>query len=97
MKSQGGELEAYVSRLGWSIEGSVVSIPPNPDNQIESTVVQESIKLPRRFNFVIQCKLILMFWSRACQGYLTFSPGYVKRRQGDVCVFALVPVGFKLL
>ena len=46
----GSELEAYASRLGWSLESSknVISIPSNPDNQIESTVVQESIKLPRR-------------------------------------------------
>ncbi|KIM85421.1 hypothetical protein PILCRDRAFT_817436 [Piloderma croceum F 1598] len=46
---QGSELEAYVSRLGWSLGSSknVISIPSNPDNQIESTVVQESIKLPQ--------------------------------------------------
>lgn len=45
----GEELSAYVEKLGWSIDAStgVVSIPPNPDNQIESTVVQENIQLPQ--------------------------------------------------
>jgi len=45
----GSELKAYVSKLGWSLDAStgVIGIPPNPDNQIESTVVQESIKLPQ--------------------------------------------------
>ncbi|KAI0361715.1 initiation factor 3 [Trametes cingulata] len=45
----GDELNAYVEKLGWKIDAStgVVSIPPNPDNQIESTVVQENIQLPQ--------------------------------------------------
>ncbi|KAI0374249.1 initiation factor 3 [Pilatotrama ljubarskyi] len=45
----GDELNAYVEKLGWTIDAStgVVSIPPNPDNQIESTVVQENIQLPQ--------------------------------------------------
>ena len=42
-------MTAYVEKLGCSIDASTgfVSIPPNPDNQIESTVVQENIQLPR--------------------------------------------------
>ncbi|PBK76987.1 initiation factor 3 [Armillaria solidipes] len=46
---EGSELQAYVKNLGWSVDesGTVVNIPPNPDNQIEATVVQESIKLPQ--------------------------------------------------
>ncbi|KAI0669982.1 initiation factor 3 [Trametes maxima] len=45
----GPELNAYVEKLGWTIDAStgVVSIPSNPDNQIESTVVQENIQLPQ--------------------------------------------------
>ncbi|KAF4623021.1 hypothetical protein D9613_001954 [Agrocybe pediades] len=45
----GPALTAYVQKLGWSIDAStsVVSVPPNPDNQIEATVVQESVKLPQ--------------------------------------------------
>ncbi|KAI8995551.1 initiation factor 3 [Trametes punicea] len=45
----GDELNAYVEKLGWTIDASsgVVRIPPNPDNQIESTVVQENIQLPQ--------------------------------------------------
>ncbi|KAF8912835.1 armadillo-type protein [Gymnopilus junonius] len=43
------ELPTYIQKLGWTVDSStgVVTIPPNPDNQIEATVVQESVKLPR--------------------------------------------------
>ncbi|KAK0481896.1 initiation factor 3 [Armillaria novae-zelandiae] len=46
---EGSELQTYVENLGWSVDeaGTVVNIPPNPDNQIEATVVQENIKLPQ--------------------------------------------------
>jgi translation initiation factor 3 subunit K len=43
----GDALDAYIKELGWPIENSVLTVPPNPDNQIESTVVQEQIKLPQ--------------------------------------------------
>ncbi|KAI0815171.1 armadillo-type protein [Irpex lacteus] len=45
----GDDLDAYVEKLGWTLDSSsgVISIPPNPDNQIESTVVQENIQLPQ--------------------------------------------------
>ena len=45
----GQELKAYVERLGWTLDEATgnVAVPPNPDNQIESTVVQENIQLPR--------------------------------------------------
>ncbi|KAI5835882.1 ARM repeat-containing protein [Schizophyllum commune Tattone D] len=43
----GAELDAYVEKLGWTTTGDVVAVPPNPDNHIEATVVQESIKLPQ--------------------------------------------------
>jgi len=44
---EGEELEEYISRLGWKFDSTtgVVEVPPNPDNQIASTVVQEDIKL----------------------------------------------------
>ena len=50
----GGELEDYITRLGWKFDSSagVVEVPPNPDNQIASTVVQEDIKLQRMFRLV---------------------------------------------
>ncbi|KAJ7456693.1 armadillo-type protein [Mycena latifolia] len=41
----GSDLAAYVEKKGWKMEANVVGIPPNPDNQIEATVVQENIKL----------------------------------------------------
>jgi len=46
---QGSELSNYVSKLGWRVNSDtdVIDIPPNPDNQIESTVVQESIIMPQ--------------------------------------------------
>ncbi|KAL0950968.1 hypothetical protein HGRIS_007716 [Hohenbuehelia grisea] len=46
---QGAELDAFIDKQRWTIDasGSNVEIPPNPDNQIEATVVQESIKLPQ--------------------------------------------------
>lgn len=45
----GSELEAWVAKQRWTFDSStgVVSIPPNPDNQIESVVIQEHIKLPQ--------------------------------------------------
>ncbi|KAF7784462.1 hypothetical protein Agabi119p4_627 [Agaricus bisporus var. burnettii] len=45
----GDDFTEYVARLGWTIDSTteVVNIPPNPDNQIEATVIQESIKLPQ--------------------------------------------------
>lgn len=44
---KGDELVDYVSKLGWTVDASVVSIPPNPDNQVEASVVRENIQLPR--------------------------------------------------
>lgn len=45
----GPELETWIAKQGWSLDSStdVVSVPPNPDNQIESIVIQEHIKLPQ--------------------------------------------------
>ncbi|KAJ6509238.1 armadillo-type protein [Mycena vitilis] len=43
----GSDLAAFVEKKGWKMEANVVGIPPNPDNQIEATVVQENIKLPQ--------------------------------------------------
>lgn len=66
MSDAGPDLEAYLHDLGWAIErsNSVVVIPPNPDNQIEATVVQESIKLPRKsVNRVSRRALMFRFLS----------------------------------
>lgn len=47
--SVGDDLAAYVEDLKWTLDSTtgVVTIPPGPDNQIESTVVQESVQLSR--------------------------------------------------
>ncbi|KAF9654337.1 ARM repeat-containing protein [Thelephora ganbajun] len=44
---EGSAFETFVSKLGWTIENEVVIVPPNPDNQIRSTVVHETITLPQ--------------------------------------------------
>lgn len=44
---EGAAFEAFVSKLGWAVENGVVIVPPNPDNQIRSTVVHETIALPQ--------------------------------------------------
>jgi len=51
---EGEELEEYIARLRWKLDSAtgVVELPPNPDNQIASTVVQEDIKL-QQLNKVI--------------------------------------------
>ncbi|KDQ63801.1 hypothetical protein JAAARDRAFT_29848 [Jaapia argillacea MUCL 33604] len=45
----GGDLVSYIDNLGWQLDSStaVIAVPPNPDNQISSTVIQENIKLPQ--------------------------------------------------
>ncbi|GBE78389.1 ARM repeat-containing protein [Sparassis latifolia] len=45
----GENLNAYIAKLGWTVDSAtgVITVPPNPDNQIVSTVVQENIKLPQ--------------------------------------------------
>ncbi|OBZ79210.1 Eukaryotic translation initiation factor 3 subunit K [Grifola frondosa] len=50
------ELDAHIEKLGWTIDSStgVISIPPNPDNQIESTVVQENIQRHVSFTLWIE-------------------------------------------
>ncbi|KIM67152.1 hypothetical protein SCLCIDRAFT_1210640 [Scleroderma citrinum Foug A] len=43
----GSKLDAWIAKQGWSLDTSTktVSIPANPDNQIESVVIQENVKL----------------------------------------------------
>ncbi|KAH9835632.1 initiation factor 3 [Rhodofomes roseus] len=45
----GDGLTAYIEKLGWSIDAvsGVVTVPPNLDNNPQSTVVQEYIQLPQ--------------------------------------------------
>lgn len=55
----GSELAAFVEKKQWKMEANVVSIPPNPDNQIEATVVQENIKLARTLLVLVPCDIFL--------------------------------------
>ena len=65
MLRTGDELSEYVAKLGWSVDAStgVVIVPPNPDNQIESTVVQENIQLSRKFQAYHYLQLMLTLLS----------------------------------
>lgn len=50
-----------------------MNIPPNPDNQIEATVVQEHIKLPRMLPYFLRSVGIIDNLSRACKGHRSCS------------------------
>jgi translation initiation factor 3 subunit K len=77
----GEELEEYISRLGWKIDSTtgVVEVPPNPDNQIASTVVQEDIKLQRKFSVLSVVRALLTANNRTNKSYLTRNFGGVGR------------------
>jgi hypothetical protein len=55
----------------------VIGIPPNPDNQIESTVVQESIQLPRMscLHRILPFLVCLFALNRASEDYLACCAG----------------------
>lgn len=49
---QGDEFDTFVKdTLGWSIEGDVVKIPPNKDNEAKPVVMRESVKFERKFSY----------------------------------------------
>ncbi|KAH7915369.1 ARM repeat-containing protein [Hygrophoropsis aurantiaca] len=54
MNISGSDLEEFASQQGWSLDSStgVFTIPPNPDNQVGSVVVQENVKLPQLVKIV---------------------------------------------
>lgn len=56
--AKGSALDEYLSRLGWQIDPDLnaVIVPQNPDNQIEATVVRESIHLPRELDLISQIR-----------------------------------------
>lgn len=67
----GNDLVQYIESLNWTIDRStnVVTLPPNPDNQIEATVVQEAITLPRALHLMIYSVQLLRKISRAHENY----------------------------
>ena len=69
----GDDLVQYVEVLGWTIDPTtnVAIIPPNPDNQIEATVVQEAIKLPRKSTLMLSVKGLLKFSFRTDKNHRT--------------------------
>jgi len=46
---EGDALDEYIAKLGWTQDKAtgVVSVPVNPDNRIEATVVRENVQLPQ--------------------------------------------------
>jgi translation initiation factor 3 subunit K len=55
MHFEGEELEAYIQKIGWFLETSTVRVPKSPDNQLEATIVEESIQFPRASAFCCSC------------------------------------------
>lgn len=86
----GPELEAWVAKQRWTFDSStgVVSIPPNPDNQIESVVIQEHIKLPREFPFAATFgpSSIYLIICRAQQGHFAYCAGQMMTCHGNMRV-----------
>lgn len=61
----GSKLDAWIAKQGWSLDTSTktVSIPANPDNQIESVVIQENVKLARAYpsnQLALLCDLTIL-------------------------------------
>jgi hypothetical protein len=78
------DLAPYVSKLGWTLDSAsgVVSVPPNQDNQIESTVVRETIQLPRMSSlFIMSSRVPLILLLRTFQNYHTRRPRTVACRR----------------
>ena len=48
MQYLGDDTISFAQRLSWKVDGQQIIIPPNQDNQIESTVIRENISLPRK-------------------------------------------------
>lgn len=45
---QGAELSSFVTgELGWTIEGDVISIEANEDNNVQGKNIRETVELPR--------------------------------------------------
>lgn len=65
----GEPLDKYIARLGWTQDSKtgVITIPANPDNQIEATVVRENIQLPRESfsSFRRACLMAMQSWPKS--------------------------------
>ena len=83
----GDDLVEYVSGLGWTVEGSVVTIPPNPDNQVEPTVVRENIQLQRECSTPDPCNSYpiydFFFLNRVIKNYRTYCEGFMIQSCAD--------------
>jgi hypothetical protein len=84
-----------VSKLEWSVDAAsgMVAIPPNPDTQIESTVVQENIKLNRAWPQLSVLTFRSLHHNRAGKDHLAlgkFDVIRLVRSSMYTCVFMLV-------
>ena len=55
---RGREFESFVGEIcGWGVDGEVVRIPVNKENEAKGTVVREEVKFDREF-FPLGCTLL---------------------------------------
>ncbi len=47
--------------LGWTMEGDVVKIPLNKDNEARPTVTRENVKFDRKYYFLLPFPCSLLF------------------------------------
>lgn len=56
LNKKGNEFEHFVGQVcGWSIEGDVVKVPLNKENEAKGTVVRENVKFDRKFFSLLLC------------------------------------------
>lgn len=56
-----GELSAFIGKqAGWSLNGAEVRVPPNPDNDVKSTMVREDVQLDQLTKLLSQSQSTVM-------------------------------------
>lgn len=68
LNKKGNEFEHFVGQVcGWSIEGDVVKVPLNKENEAKGTVVRENVKFDRKFFFPSALPLEEFVTNDACR------------------------------
>lgn len=59
---RGREFESFVGEIcGWGVDGGVVRIPVNKENEAKGTVVREEVKFDRKFS-ILGCMVVKGVW-----------------------------------
>ena len=59
---RGREFESFVGEIcGWGVDGRVVIIPVNKENEAKGTVVREEVKFDREFS-TLGCMMVKGVW-----------------------------------